>query len=148
MEKKYYYKVVCVNNNKLYSASYSWISKPYLKDIIDSIVIYEIGKWTIPHIENSKLFVFKTKKAAQIFYKKQSLNKNFKFNIYKVEVENPLIFQLFYAYDEQGNISLYHSWNNAHMLNCQTPPKYYLFEQYLQEGTIFVDKIKLVERIR
>lgn len=137
-ERKYYYKVVKEYENKIYSC----VAKG-----TDCEVIYKKNKWVKPHIKNSKLFVFETRKAARNF-KKQMWNNHNKIKIYKVEIKNPIIIELYGWCNRMDNFRkdvVQKEWKIS-LNNKKCPDEFVI--QILPEKTVFVDEVKLIERVR
>jgi hypothetical protein len=143
VKRQNYYKVVRVINNKLFSSS-------VVED--NCMLEYKINKWTKPLIENSKLFIFNNREACRSF--KRNLLWDSKYYIYKVDVINPEYKDLYDSYDNWGlskNLKsirvntrdrFFRIWNNFCLYSI------YTYKLNFLSGTLMVDAVKLLERIR
>jgi hypothetical protein len=134
MSNPQYYKIVKKENGKLYSCTSTHTLE------------YKIGKWTAPVIENSKIFIFKNRETARYFIKANNILKDL--YIYKVGVKNPqycsLLKPVFISISFLGENDIKEIWK---MYNNKFPSCGYI-GQILPWGTMFADKVKLIEKVR
>jgi len=146
-----FYKVVAQIDGKLYSAITSEdkgnpLHPHDIKNAPLSRVRYQFGKWTKPRLRDSKLFCFKSLKAAKEFKEVlcEKRPTNFKYRLFKCAVKNPEVTKK----DVSGQTRIEHIvyfWTWSKDLPFMTPPRDYF------KGSIGVhvraDQIKLVKEI-
>jgi hypothetical protein len=138
--KKTYYKIVREVGGKLTSC---------VTDKDDGGVNYSKSRWTSPSIKNSKLFIFKNRESARDF--KREAFEDEKCYIYKVAAVNPQEIEL-YKYEpiKATDIEEYWYLSDNELLyklwNCKDDEKGLAI--FLPDGTMFADKVKLLEKTR
>jgi hypothetical protein len=126
IEKPIYYKVCRIYENKYYSFN----PRPSQDDIRS--LEYELGKTTVPKLENSKLMVFDSLENAQKF--RQNLWLPLPEScIFKVNAENVSV-----AHNMSYNgLEVRDFWANKPTVYKVTPPT----------GTLYADSVTLLEKI-
>jgi dTDP-4-dehydrorhamnose 3,5-epimerase-like enzyme len=136
--KKTYYKIVREVGGKLTSC---------VTDKDDGGVNYSKSRWTAPSIKNSKLFIFKNRESARDF--KREMLEDEKCYIYKVAAVNPQEIEL-YEYDPK-DIDMFYTLSDEEIFyrtwNCKDENDMGNII-YMPKGTLFADKVKLIEKAR
>jgi hypothetical protein len=96
---------------------------------------YKTQRWRKPRLQGSKIFVFDSLNNARCFIAK---NSGFNLVIYECEVQNPVKAQC-YAYIADDNSILYF-WRRGLEEDKS--------DFQLPVGTYFVDKVKLIKRVK
>lgn len=107
---------------------------------ISATIIYEVGKWVLPKILWSKLFVFADYSDAKSFIREKLLESN-QWRIYSCQVQNPSKIRHIVSSFDYGLTKFWKLHKNkkkiSHLGGVYPAPY----------GTVICDAVKLIERV-